>query len=52
MSQNFEKMAQEATIGWSMIHHLDNDQNVGPKSQEAKWAKEKGKTKGLSLIHI
>ena len=44
-------MAQEATIGWSMIHHLDNDQNVGPKSQEARWAREKGKTKGVNENH-
>ena len=51
MNQNFEKMAQEATIGWSMIHHLDNDQNVGPKSQEARWAREKGKTKGVNENH-
>ena len=45
MNQNFEKMVQEATVGWSMIHHLDNDQNIGPKSQEAQWAREKGKKK-------
>ncbi|MDA9723259.1 DUF1800 domain-containing protein [Candidatus Pelagibacter sp.] len=51
MNQNFEKMAQEATIGWSMIHHLDNEQNIGPKSQEAKWAREKGKTKGVNENH-
>ena len=51
MNQNFEKMAQEATIGWSMIHHLDNEQNIGPKSQEARWAREKGKTKGVNENH-
>ena len=51
MNQNFEKMVQEATVGWSMIHHLDNDQNIGPKSQEAQWAKEKGKKKGVNENH-
>ena len=51
MNQNFEKMVQEATVGWSMIHHLDNDQNIGPKSQEAQWAREKGKKKGINENH-
>ena len=51
MNQSFEKMAQEATVGWSMIHHLDNEQNIGPKSQEAKWAREKGKKKGVNENH-
>ena len=31
MNQNFEKMVQEATVAWTMIHHLDNNENVGPK---------------------
>jgi len=51
MNQSFEKMAQEATVGWSMIHHLDNEQNIGPKSQEAKWAREKGKIRGVNENH-
>ncbi len=51
MNQNFEKMAQEATKGWSMIHHLDNEQNIGPKSQSAKWAREKGKKRGVNENH-
>jgi len=51
MDQNFEKMAQEATKGWSMIHHLDNEQNIGPKSQSAKWAREKGRKVGVNENH-
>ena len=51
MNQNFEQMVQEATVGWSMIHHLDNAQNIGPKSQEAQWAREKGKKKGVNENH-
>ncbi|MDC0163602.1 DUF1800 domain-containing protein [Candidatus Pelagibacter sp.] len=34
MNQTFEKLAYEATIAWSMIHHLDNTQNVGPNSEK------------------
>ena len=36
MNQNFEKMAIEGTLAWPMILHLDNKDNVGPKSISAK----------------
>ena len=32
LNQSFEKMVYDATISWTMIHHLDNSENVGPKS--------------------
>ena len=51
MNQTFEKMVQEATVAWTMIHHLDNNDNVGPKSQEAQWAKEKGRKVGVNENH-
>ena len=51
MNQNFEKMVQEATVGWSMRQQLDNDQNIGPKSQEDQGAREKGKKKGVNENH-
>ena len=51
MNQSFEKLVQDATIAWPMIHHLDNEQNVGPKSQEAKWAREKGREVGINENH-
>ncbi len=36
MNQRFEKMAIEGTLAWPMIMHLDNKDNVGPKSISAK----------------
>ena len=36
MNQNFEKMAVDGTLAWPMIMHLDNKDNVGPKSISAK----------------
>jgi uncharacterized protein (DUF1800 family) len=36
MDKNFETMATEATIAWPMIMHLDNKENVGPKSESAR----------------
>jgi len=47
MNQNFEKMAQEATIAWPMIHHLDNEQNVGPNSE--KGIKRRARRKDASI---
>ena len=44
-------MVQEATVAWAMIHHLDNNDNVGPNSQEAHWAKEKGRKVGVNESH-
>ena len=36
MNQTFEKLAYESTVAWAMIHHLDNAENVGPKSEDAR----------------
>ena len=53
MNQTFEKLAYEATIGWSMIHHLDNGQNVGPKSEDAKadWRRRKKEPATINENH-
>jgi len=47
MNQNFEKMAQDATIAWPMIHHLDNEQNIGPNSE--KGIKRRARRKDASI---
>ena len=43
MDKNFETMATEATLAWPMIMHLDNKDNIGPKSESAKqeWRRKK-----------
>ena len=43
LNKTFEELAYEATIGWAMILHLDNMENVGPKSEDARaeWRKRK-----------
>ncbi len=33
MDKTFETMVQEATVAWPMIMHLDNKDNIGPKSE-------------------
>ncbi len=53
MNQTFEKLAQEATVAWAMIHHLDNAQNVGPKSEDARaeWRKRKKRPATINENH-
>ena len=36
MDKTFETMVYEATIAWPMIMHLDNKDNIGPKSKSGK----------------
>ena len=36
MDKTFETMVYEGTIAWPMIMHLDNKDNIGPKSESAK----------------
>jgi uncharacterized protein (DUF1800 family) len=36
MDKTFETMVQEATVAWPMIMHLDNKDNIGPKSKSGK----------------
>jgi hypothetical protein len=43
MDKQFETMAIEGTIAWPMIMHLDNKDNIGPKSVSGKedWRRRK-----------
>jgi len=36
MDKTFETMVQEATVAWPMIMHLDNKDNIGPKSESGR----------------
>ncbi|MDC0234646.1 DUF1800 domain-containing protein [Candidatus Pelagibacter sp.] len=36
MDKQFETMAYEGTVAWPMIMHLDNKDNIGPKSESAR----------------
>tara|TARA_B100001123_G_scaffold377042_1_gene444201 strand:- start:278 stop:1714 length:1437 start_codon:yes stop_codon:yes gene_type:complete len=53
LNQTFEKLAYESTIAWTMIRHLDNEQNVGPKSESAKaeWRIRKKKPATINENH-
>ena len=53
MDKTFEKMVQEATVAWPMIMHLDNKDNVGPKSESARqeWRKKEKRPATLNENH-
>ena len=53
MNKTFETMVNEATLAWPMIMHLDNKDNVGPKSISGKdeWRKRKKKPATINENH-
>ena len=53
LNKTFEELAFEATVAWAMIHHLDNAENVGPKSEDAKaeWRRRKKRPATINENH-
>ena len=53
MDKNFETLATEATLAWPMIMHLDNKENVGPKSESARqeWRRREKRPATLNENH-
>tara|TARA_B100000787_G_scaffold48691_1_gene35021 strand:- start:1631 stop:3094 length:1464 start_codon:yes stop_codon:yes gene_type:complete len=49
MSQTFEEMVVNVSTSWAMIHHLDNDQNIGPNSQEGRKRNSDGNNRRVGL---
>ena len=53
LNKTFEELTYEATVAWAMILHLDNSENVGPASQDAKadWRKRKKRPATINENH-
>ncbi len=53
LNQTFEKMVYDVTTSWAMIMHLDNTENVGPKSISAHqdWRKRENKPATINENH-
>ena len=53
MDKKFETMAIEATIAWPMMMHLDNKDNVGPKSisGRSEWRRKERKPATINENH-
>jgi len=53
MDKTFETMVQEATVAWPMIMHLDNKDNIGPKSESGRqeWRRKEKEPATLNENH-
>ena len=53
LNKSFEELAYEATVAWAMIHHLDNAEKVGPKSEDARaeWRRRKKRPATINENH-
>ena len=52
LTGNFFDLLKEATLSWSMIHHLDNSKSIGPHSiRGAKLLQRKGKISTINENH-
>ena len=53
LNQTFEKLVYDATISWAMIRNLDNSDNEGPKSKDAKaeWRRRKKRPATINENH-
>ncbi len=51
MSGSFETLLKEATLGWSMIHNLDNSESIGPHSEWGKNRRKRGKLATVNENH-
>ena len=45
---NFTDLVKKVTLSWTMIHHLDNTQSVGPNS---KWGKDRRKRGEVATVN-
>ena len=48
---NFTDLVKEVTTSWTMIHHLDNSESVGPNSKWGKNRRDRGKTATVNENH-
>ena len=51
MCGSFETLLKEATLGWSMIHNLDNSESIGPNSEWGKNRRKRGKLASVNENH-
>jgi uncharacterized protein (DUF1800 family) len=51
MCGSFETLLKEATLGWSMIHNLDNSESIGPSSEWGQNRRKRGKLATVNENH-
>lgn len=51
MCGSFTELVKAVTTSWTMIHHLDNSESVGPNSKRGKWRRKDGKVATVNENH-
>ena len=51
MCGSFTDLVKAVTTSWTMIHHLDNSESIGPNSERGRWRKERGKPATVNENH-
>lgn len=51
MCGNFTDLVKAVTTSWTMMHHLDNSESVGPNSKRGRWRRQKGKVATVNENH-
>ena len=51
MCGSFTDLVKAVTTSWTMIHHLDNSESVGPNSKRGKWRRQEGEVATVNENH-
>lgn len=51
MCGSYTDLVKAVTTSWTMIHHLDNSESVGPNSRSGTWRRENGKLATVNENH-
>ena len=51
MCGSFTDLVKAVTTSWTMIHHLDNSESVGPNSERGRWRRRNGKPATVNENH-
>ncbi|MEC8672229.1 MAG: DUF1800 family protein [Pseudomonadota bacterium] len=51
MCGSFTDLVKAVTTSWTMIHHLDNSESIGPNSQRGKWRRQNGEVATVNENH-
>jgi len=51
MCGRFTDLVKAVTMSWTMIHHLDNSESIGPNSKRGKWRRQNGQPATVNENH-
>ena len=51
MCGSFTDLVKAVTMSWTMIHHLDNSESIGPNSERGRWRRRNGEPATVNENH-